>query len=497
MERSLAELAAHVGGTVEGDGRLRILGLASLEEAGPGELSFYGNPRYRKELGTTRASAVLLPPGEPVTRTDVAWVRVASPHLAFARLLALFHPGAAARRRACIPGPRCTPRRRLDPSATVMALAVVEAGAVVGARLGAVAGELPRRGRPARRGLRAPAGGHRPRALRARDRVVLQPGVVVGSDGFGFAFDPAGPAHVKVPQVGIVRIEDDVEVGAGSCIDRATTGETVIGRGTKIDNLVQIAHNVRVGPLSILCAQVGISGSTELGTGVVLAGQVGIVGHVRVGDGARVAAQSGVPHDVPAGRDLLRIPRGGARPLAAPVRGAEAAPGAAARGETAARPGGCARVEEGRVRTMMDVQEIQKLLPHRYPFLLVDRVVSIEPGKTLRAYKNVSVNEPFFDGHFPGHPVMPGVLVLEALAQASAILCYRSTGFDPSQKVTYLMAIDGAKFRKPTVPGDRLDLEVEVLRLKGAVVKTRGVAKVDGEVVAEGEFLATVVDKDR
>ena len=146
---------------------------------------------------------------------------------------------------------------------------------------------------------------------------------------------------------------------------------------------------------------------------------------------------------------------------------------------------------------MMDVLEIQKLLPHRYPFLLVDRVVSIEPGKALRAYKNVSVNEPFFEGHFPGHPVMPGVLVLEALAQASAILAYRSTGFDPAQKVTYLMAIDGAKFRRPTIPGDRLELEVEVLRFKGSILKTRGVAKVDGEVVAEGEFLATVVDKDR
>ena len=146
---------------------------------------------------------------------------------------------------------------------------------------------------------------------------------------------------------------------------------------------------------------------------------------------------------------------------------------------------------------MMDVQEIQKLLPHRYPFLLVDRVVSIEPGKALRAYKNVSVNEPFFEGHFPGHPVMPGVLVLEALAQASAILAYRTTGFDPAQKVTYLMTIDGAKFRRPTVPGDRLELEVEVLRFKGSILKTRGVAKVDGEVVAEGEFLATVVDKDR
>ena len=138
---------------------------------------------------------------------------------------------------------------------------------------------------------------------------------------------------------------------------------------------------------------------------------------------------------------------------------------------------------------MMDVLEIQKLLPHRYPFLLVDRVVSIEAGKSLRAYKNVSVNEPFFNGHFPGHPVMPGVLVLEALAQASAILAYRTTGFDPAQKVTYLMAIDRAKFRRPTVPGDRLDLEVEVVRFKGAILKTRGVAKVDGQVVAEGESL--------
>ena len=145
----------------------------------------------------------------------------------------------------------------------------------------------------------------------------------------------------------------------------------------------------------------------------------------------------------------------------------------------------------------LDIGEIQAMLPHRYPFLLVDRVLDCTPGQRLRALKNVTINEPFFQGHFPGHPVMPGVLVLEALAQASAILAYRSTGFDPAQKVTYLMAIDGAKFRKPTVPGDRLDLEVEVVRFKGSIMKTRGLAKVDGEVVAEGEFLATVVDKDR
>ena len=307
MERSLAELAAHVGGIVEGDGRVRIAGLASLEAAGPGELSFYGNPRYRKELRTTRASAVLLPPDEPVTRKDVAWVRVASPHLAFARLLSLFHPG-----------PRLTPgvhlraevhpSARVDPTATVMALAVVEADAVVGPRTvlwpGSYVGEGSRLGEDC---VLQPGAVVRERCTLG-NRVLLQPGVVVGSDGFGFAVDPQGPAHVKVPQVGTVRIEDDVEVGAGSCIDRATTGETVVGRGTKIDNLVQIAHNVRVGPLSIVCAQVGISGSTEVGQGVVLAGQVGIVGHVHVGDGARIAAQSGVPHDVPAGATFSGYP---------------------------------------------------------------------------------------------------------------------------------------------------------------------------------------------
>jgi 3-hydroxyacyl-[acyl-carrier-protein] dehydratase len=145
---------------------------------------------------------------------------------------------------------------------------------------------------------------------------------------------------------------------------------------------------------------------------------------------------------------------------------------------------------------MMDLQEIQKLLPHRYPFLLIDRVIEVTAGQKLTGFKNVTINEPFFNGHFPGHPVMPGVLVLEALAQACAILAYKSEGVDPAQKVTYLMAIDGAKFRRPVRPGDRLQLDVEVVKHKGAIWKQKGVATVDGQKVAEAEFLATVVDKD-
>lgn len=145
---------------------------------------------------------------------------------------------------------------------------------------------------------------------------------------------------------------------------------------------------------------------------------------------------------------------------------------------------------------MMDVKEIQKLLVHRYPFLLVDRVIEVEPGKKLVGFKNVTINEEFFNGHFPGHPVMPGVLIMEALAQACALLAYKSSGLDPDSLVIYLMAIDNAKFRRPVVPGDRLTLTAEVVRVKGVIWKQRGVATVDGNVVAEADFLATAVKRD-
>jgi 3-hydroxyacyl-[acyl-carrier-protein] dehydratase len=144
----------------------------------------------------------------------------------------------------------------------------------------------------------------------------------------------------------------------------------------------------------------------------------------------------------------------------------------------------------------MDICEIQRLLPHRYPFLLIDRVETFEVGKNLVAFKNVTFNEPFFGGHFPEHPVMPGVLVLEALAQACAILAYKTTELSPLENVSYLMAIDQAKFRRPVVPGDKLLLCVNVLRHKGSVWKHKGEASVDGHLVAEAEFMATLKRKD-
>lgn len=305
--RPLAELVAHVGGTLRGDGSLLIHGVEGLAEAGPGDLSFYGSHRYREALATTRAAAVLVPIGEQTSRKDLALVQVPNPHLAYARISALFHPVAR-------PPPGVSPRANVHPTARVhseacvLAFVTVEAGAEVGPRTvlypGVYVGAGARIGADC---ILYPSVTVREACL-VGERVVLHASAVVGADGFGFAFDGEAQAHVKVPQAGIVRIEDDVEVGAASCIDRATTGETVIGRGTKIDNLVQIAHNVRVGPLSLLCAQAGISGSAELGSGVVLAGQVGVVGHIKIGDGARIVAQSGVVHDVPEGATLSGSP---------------------------------------------------------------------------------------------------------------------------------------------------------------------------------------------
>lgn len=304
--RPVRELAALVGGEVDGDPALLITGLSGLEAATAGQLSFYGNPRYKRQLAVTRASAVLVPL-EPPPRQGATFIRVRNPHLAFARIASALQPpreyaaGVAA-------GAHVQPGASVDPTATVMAGATVQGGAFVGARAvlypGVFVGEGARIGADT---LLYPNVCVADRCL-VGARCVLHAGAVVGADGFGFAFDPEGPAHVKIPQVGIVRLEDDVELGANSCVDRATTGETVVGRGAKIDNLVQVGHNSTVGPLAILCAQVGLAGSTEIGTGAVLAGQVGAAGHLRIGDMAKVGAQGGVIADVADGAVVVGTP---------------------------------------------------------------------------------------------------------------------------------------------------------------------------------------------
>ncbi len=312
MQLSLTDLAARIGAEVRGDGARRVSGVAALETAGPLQLAFYANPRYRKELAGTRAAGVIVSPDEAAQVPEGAVALVAAqPYVAFAKASAVFYreltmePGA--QRFALVDD-----TAEVHPTAAISPGAYVGPGARIGARTTLHAGARVLDNAQIGAGCTLWSGAIVRERCILGDRVVLQPNCVVGSDGFGFAFDlegdGQGPMHRKVPQAGIVRIEDDVEVGACTCIDRATLGETVIGRGTKIDNLVQVAHNVRVGPLSLLVAQCGISGSTELGQGVILAGQVGVVGHLKLGDGARVGAQSGVSRDLEAGETVSGAP---------------------------------------------------------------------------------------------------------------------------------------------------------------------------------------------
>jgi UDP-3-O-[3-hydroxymyristoyl] glucosamine N-acyltransferase len=310
MPYPVSELAARVGGEVSGDGARLIEGVAALDQAGPVHLSFFSNRKYRQAFEASRAGAVVVEPEAdvPAGRTVI---RARNAYLAFARLSTVFHPPPAA-----VPGIAAEayvhPSARVHASAQILPLASVGPGARVGARTilhpgvhlgaGAQVGDdcLLHPGVVVRDGCVV------------GDRVILQPGCVIGSDGFGFAFDPegdgGGPRHHKVPQVGTVVVEDDVEIGANSAVDRAALGVTRIGRGTKIDNLVQIGHNVEVGPLSLLVSQVGVAGSTRLGAGVVVGGQVGIVGHLHIGDGVKIGAQSGVMRDLQPGEVVSGSP---------------------------------------------------------------------------------------------------------------------------------------------------------------------------------------------
>jgi UDP-3-O-[3-hydroxymyristoyl] glucosamine N-acyltransferase len=305
-QRSVRELAEHVGGELRGDANRMISGVSGLADARAEQLSFYGSARYRRDLAGTQAGAILVGSDFP-DRPGATLIQVKNPSLAFARISALFHP-----RKSFTPGisPRASvhPEARVDATATVMAGATVEKGAQVGARSvlfpGVYVGEQARVGADC---VLHPNACIYDRCLLG-DRVVLHASSVVGADGFGYAFDAERFEHVKVPQAGIARIEDDVEIGAGSCVDRATLGETVVGKGSKLDNLVQVAHNVVVGPLGILCAQVGVAGSTQLGAGVVLGGQAGIINHLKVGDRVQVGAKSAVFQDVPDGQVVSGYP---------------------------------------------------------------------------------------------------------------------------------------------------------------------------------------------
>ncbi len=305
---SLAEAAEIVGGELAGSTRempdYLISGVNTLADASDSDLSFLANQRYREDLKGTSAAAVLLSPEQPAPDM-LGVIHVEDPYLAFAKLQRYFFPQVVTtgKRHASA---SIDATAQLDNDVDIGANAVIGAGTIIGTGTiigsGCVIGEHVRIGdRCLLHANSVVADG-----CVLGDGVALQSGAVVGSDGFGYAW--TGEGFLKIPQVGRVVIEDDVEIGANATVDRGAIGDTVIERGVKIDNLVQIGHNVRVGAYTVMASQVGISGSTQVGKGCQFGGQAGLAGHIQVGDGVKLAAKSGVISDLEAGGTYAGFP---------------------------------------------------------------------------------------------------------------------------------------------------------------------------------------------
>ncbi len=303
MKKKLKELAEWLGGKVIGDGEVEISGIASIDEAKSGEITFIASPKYLPKLAQTKASAVIVSP--EITQADKPLLCVPNPYLAFAKVLSLFssqpYQPKGVDAQAWV-----SPTAQLGKDLTIYPFVSIGDRCRIGDRVtlypGVSIGEDSSIGEES---ILYPNVSIYSRTLIGK-RVILHSGVVVGSDGFGYAKE--GKKNVKIPQVGTVEIEDDVEIGSNTTIDRAALGKTIIRRGVKIDNLVQVAHNVIIGEDSIIVAQVGISGSTKIGSNVTLAGQVGIVDHVEIGDNVIVGAQAGVIHDLAANQGYVGSP---------------------------------------------------------------------------------------------------------------------------------------------------------------------------------------------
>jgi UDP-3-O-[3-hydroxymyristoyl] glucosamine N-acyltransferase len=301
----LGEIAATLGVRLEnGSPETEITGVAGIGEAGPGQITFVANPKYGEAARTTKAAAVIVAEDFPAANTPL--LRSRNPYLDFARAIEFFyrppkyavgvhstaviHPSAKVGKNASI-GPYVVVDEdvQIGKNCVLLAHAVIYRGARIGNNFLAHAHAVVREN------------------CRLGDNVTLQNGVVIGGDGFGFAKDNEGRWR-KIVQSGPAVLEDDVEVQANACVDRASIGETRVGKGTRIDNLVQVGHGSRVGNNTLLCAQVGLAGSTDVGDNVILAGQVGVAGHCKIGDGVIATAQSGIPNDVAAGKVVSGYP---------------------------------------------------------------------------------------------------------------------------------------------------------------------------------------------
>lgn len=501
---TLKELADMIGADLRGNPDHVITGIKTLQLAEPTDLSFLGNPVYRKYLPDTKAGVVILAPKYVASCSTNALV-VDDPYFAYAKITQLFvhkstvtpgvHPAA-------VVGEGCDihPSASIGPRAVIADDVSIDEGTVVGSGVSIGAGVQ------IGKGCKIDANVTICHEVVIGHQVILHAGAVIGSDGFGMA-EKNGVWH-KIPQLGRVILEDDVEVGANTTIDRGALGDTVIEKGVKLDNQIQIAHNVRIGAHTAVAACTGIAGSTRIGKHCKIAGGVGINGHLELADYTVITGMAMVTNSVKvpgiysSGTGIL--PNHEWKKNVARFRQLD---------KVLRRVSGLYQESKAQVKTnkkagvpyeafeakrtpvmkekLMGIDEVFKHLPHRPPFLLIDRVAKFTPNESLTALKNVTINEAFFQGHFPAKPIMPGVLILEALAQACTVFAFLTTGEDPSAGGLYYFAgIDKARFKRPVEPGDQLILDVEFIKARQGVWKMKGIASVADEVVCTAELLS-------
>lgn len=500
---TLQELAKMIDAELRGDPNHVITGIKTLQVAEACDLSFLGNPVYRKYLADTKAGVVILAPKYLQDCSTNALI-VDDPYFAYAKITQLFvrKPSAFQGVHAtAVVGERCDihPSASIGPKSVIADDVSIGEGTVIGPGVSIAVGTT------IGKHCKIDANVTVCHEIVIGDHVILHAGTVIGSDGFGLA-EKNGVWH-KIPQLGRVIIEDDVEIGANTTIDRGALGDTVIEKGVKLDNQIQIGHNVRIGAHTAIAACTGIAGSTRIGKHCKIAGGVGINGHLELADYTVITGMAMVTNSVKvpgiysSGTGIL--PNHEWKKNVARFRQLDKVLRRVGglyqenriNGKTVKTTAPYGAFEAKRAPVMKDklmgIDEVFKHLPHRPPFLLIDRVAKFTPNESLTAIKNVTINEAFFQGHFPAKPIMPGVLILEALAQACTVFAFLTTGEDPNAGGLYYFAgIDNARFKRPVEPGDQLILDVEFVKARQGVWKMKGVASVADEVVCTAELLS-------
>ena len=506
MRKKLKDLAGYISADLHGDAECVITGIGTLQAAKSGQLAFLNNPTYRCYLSKTHAAAVVIAPKDLALCQTNALV-VDDPYFAYAKLASLFSKKPVATpgiHPSVIIGKSC----QIDPSVSIAANVVIGDEVSIGPRTvigpGCVIGTDCHIGSDCMIDARV--------VLYDRthmgDRVVIHSGAVIGSDGFGFV-NKHDTWH-GIPQLGGVCIQSDVQIGANTTIDRGAVDDTIIEEGVKIDNQVQVAHNVQIGEHTAIAACVGIAGSAKIGKycriggGVAINGHVEIVDHTALTGTATVSKSIKIPGVYSSGTGLM--PNQEWRKNAVRFRNLDkilrkilpnhqglnkSNTSTGFLQSSLAHPAFDGKKPIVATQNLFDINKVLKNLPQRPPFLFIDAVIKFEPHKSLTAIKNVTINESYFQGHFPRDPVMPGVLILEALAQACTVFAFLTTGEDPSQDEPYYFAgIDHARFKKLVIPGDQLLLHVELVKVRQRLWKMKAQASVNNERVCIAEILS-------